>query len=90
MPFSTRFSVLLSAVLFTGFTACEYNHLEVYEEQIKSMLLVLTPENGGDRVVLSFLDNDGLGGQRGIGKQRHTFRKHHLLCSALFATNGIN
>ena len=63
MPLSTRFSVLLSAVLFTGFTGCNYDHMEAYEEQIKSMFLVLTPENGGNRIVLSFLDNDGLGGQ---------------------------
>ena len=63
MPFSTRFPVLLSAVLFTGFTACEYDHLEVYEEPIKSMFLVLTPENGRNRVILNYLDNDGPGGQ---------------------------
>lgn len=63
MIISTRFSVPILAILLTAFTACEYEHLEAYEEPITSMYLVLTPENGGNRVVLNYLDNDGFGGQ---------------------------
>ncbi len=53
---------LISFSLLLAFSACESDHLEVYEEPITSMFLVLIPENGGTRVVLSYLDKDGPGG----------------------------
>lgn len=44
------------------FTSCEENHLEVYEKPITNLFYVLTPDSG-QTVVLSFMDNDGIGGK---------------------------
>ena len=60
MSTPTRLFVALS--LTTLFASCEDNHLEVYEGPITSMFYVLTPDSG-QKVVLTFIDNDGIGGQ---------------------------
>ncbi len=53
---------LIAFSFLLALSACESDHLELYEEPITSMFLILTPENGGTRVVLSYLDKDGPGG----------------------------
>lgn len=62
MLFPARYLLLALALVLLGLTACEKEHPTAYEKPITSLLLVLTPEHGGNRVVLSYLDNDGIGG----------------------------
>lgn len=61
MFYSSRLSIV-AALSLLGFSACEKEHPTVYEKPITSVFLVLTPEQAGRRVVLSHIDNDGLGG----------------------------
>ena len=60
MPFTSRVCIALVSVLF--FASCEDYHNEVFEEPITSMFFVLTPDSG-QIIVLSHIDNDGIGGQ---------------------------
>ena len=55
----STFLVLLTVI---GLSSCApEDHLEVYEHPVTSMFLILTPDSG-ERVILSFIDNDGFGG----------------------------
>ena len=56
------FARLLVALAFSMLASCEDNHLDVYEEPINSMFYVLNPDSG-QKVILNFIDNDGVGGQ---------------------------
>ncbi|MCF8465297.1 MAG: hypothetical protein K9G41_10670 [Flavobacteriales bacterium] len=51
--------VSAAAVLFVS---CVDDHMEKYEKPITSMFYILTPDSG-QKVILSFIDNDGVGGQ---------------------------
>lgn len=54
-------TILLVSLTF-GFSSCESNdHPVSYEAPVTSMVVTLTPDSG-QVVILSFIDNDGLGG----------------------------
>ncbi|MBP9151377.1 MAG: hypothetical protein KBF73_03760 [Flavobacteriales bacterium] len=54
--------LLLASATILLFASCEDDHLDAYEKPITSMFYVLTPDSG-QKVILSFIDNDGVGGQ---------------------------
>lgn len=65
-----RINLILSSVLLLsalGLVSCEDEVPEIPnpDELITTFIYILTPENGGDNVVLSFEDLDGEGGNPG-------------------------